>query len=536
MEISLDPVKASPLNLKTHAMNRPIYTFHGGVHPEQNKLVSTRQPIRIAPIPQQIIVPVRQHIGEPARPCVAVGDYVHKGQIIAEADGYISVAAHAPTSGTITAIAPHTVPHPSGLSDMCIHIAPDGLDLWITRSPIDYRNTNISTLRNHLRDMGIAGLGGAVFPTFIKLNPGAQQNVQTLLLNGGECEPWISCDDMTMRERAAQILQGAAIMRCMLHAETVLVGIEDNKPEAIAAMRLAAAQCDFPVEIIVIPTLYPSGGAKQLIKIITDKEVPSGGRSTDIGVATFNIGTAYAVHRAINHGEPLISRVVTVTGNIANAQNFEVLIGTPMGELIALAGASPDPVTGYLMGGPMMGIEIAKIDVPVVKASNCILVKSARLFPPPPSALPCIRCTRCVEVCPADLQPQELYWFARSKNFDRAQSYQLFDCIECGCCSYVCPSHIPLVQYYRYAKSEISTKEKDHKAADHARDRHESRLARIEREQYERAEKLAQKASVKAAPATEDDAAAVAKKAIIQAAIERAKQQQADPTLSKPNP
>ena len=516
-------------------MNRPIYSFHGGVHPEQNKLISTRLPIRIAPIPELIIVPVRQHIGEPARPSVAVGDYVHKGQIIADADGYISVAAHAPTSGTVTAIAPHTVPHPSGLSDLCIHIKPDGLDLWGTRTPIDYRNTNISTLRNHLRDMGIAGLGGAVFPTFIKLNPGATQIVPTLLLNGGECEPWISCDDMTMRERADEILAGAAIMRCMLHAETVLVGIEDNKPAAIAAMQQAAKTCDFPVEIVIVPTLYPSGGAKQLIKIITNQEVPSGGRSTDIGVATFNIGTAYAVHRAINHGEPLISRVVTVTGNVAEPCNFEALIGTPMNELIALAGNHPDPVSGYLMGGPMMGIEIAQIDVPVVKACNCILVKSAKLFPPPPPALPCIRCTRCVEVCPADLQPQELFWFARSKNFDRAQSYQLFDCIECGCCSYVCPSHIPLVQYYRYAKSEISTKEKDNKAADHARDRHESRLARIEREQRERAEKLAQKAAVKAAPATADDAAAAAKKAIIQAAIERAKYP-ADHTAGEPNP
>lgn len=508
-------------------MTRPIYRFHGGVHPEGNKQVSTQCPIRVAPIPQQIFVPLRQHIGEPARPCVAVGDYVRKGQIIAEADGYISVAAHAPTSGTVSAIALHPVPHPSGLSDPCIHITPDGLDAWIDRVAVDYRNTTISTLRNHLRDMGIAGLGGAAFPTFIKLNPGAAQTVKTLLLNGGECEPWISCDDMTMRERAAEVLQGAAIMRCMLHADTVLVGIEDNKPEAVAAMQEAARHCEFPVEIIVVPTLYPSGGAKQMIKLVTGREVPSGGRSTDIGVATFNIGTAYAVHRAINHGEPLISRVVTITGNVGRAQNFDALIGTPIRELLALTGDAPDPVTGYLMGGPMMGIELAETGIPVVKATNCLLVKSARLFPPPPRALPCIRCTRCADACPAELQPQELYWHSRSKNFDKAQDYQLFDCIECGCCSYVCPSHIPLVQYYRYAKSEISAKEKERQAADLARIRHESRLMRIEREQRERAEKLALKAAAKAdaAPA---DTADVAKKAVIQAAINRAKVQQAD--------
>lgn len=512
-------------------MTRPIYRFHGGVHPEEHKQVSTQLPIRVAPIPRQVFVPLRQHIGEPARACVAVGDYVRKGQIIAAADGYISVAAHAPTSGTVTAIALHPVPHPSGLSDPCIHITPDGQDVWIDRVTIDYRNTNVSTLRNHLRDMGIAGLGGAAFPTFIKLNPGAVQTVKTLLLNGGECEPWISCDDMTMRERAAEVLQGAAIMRCMLHADTVVVGIEDNKPEAVTAMQEAARHCDFPVEIIVVPTLYPSGGAKQMIKLVTGREVPSGGRSTDIGVATFNIGTAYAVHRAINHGEPLISRVVTITGNVGLAQNFDALIGTPVKELLALAGAAPDPVTGYLMGGPMMGIELAQTDVPVVKATNCILVKSARLFPPPSRALPCIRCTRCADACPAELQPQELYWHARSKNFDKAQNYQLFDCIECGCCSYVCPSHIPLVQYYRYAKSEISAKEKEQQAADHARIRHESRLMRIEREQRERAEKLAKKAAVKT-DAVPDDANSVAKKAVIQAAIDRAKIQQADNTTN----
>lgn len=510
-------------------MSRQIYSFHGGVHPEENKHVSTQRPIATAPIPSHIIVPVRQHIGQPAKPCVNVGDRVLKGQIIAEADGYISVAAHAPTSGTVTAVAPHPIPHPSGLSDICIHIAPDGEDQWVERKPIDYRNLNASALRNRLRDMGIAGLGGAVFPTFIKLNPGVPQKVQTLLLNGGECEPWITCDDMTMRERAEEIMQGAAVMRFMLRAETVLVGIEDNKPQAIAAMQHAAKQCEFPVEIITIPTLYPGGGAKQMIKTLTGKEVPSGGRSTDVGVATFNVGTALAIHRAVNHGEPLISRIVTVTGNVARAQNFEVLIGTPVEELVALSGSRAEPISGYLMGGPMMGIELAQIDVPVVKATNCILVKSVKLFPPPPPAMPCIRCTRCADACPADLQPQELFWFARSKDFDRAQKYQLFDCIECGCCSYVCPSHIPLVQYYRYAKSEISAKEKEQLAADHARDRHETRLARIEREKQERAEKLAQKAAVKPADASAtDDPAAAAKKAAIQAAIERAKAAKAE--------
>lgn len=501
-----------------------LYTFHGGVHPEEHKKASSGRPIMPVFIPTEIIVSVQQHIGEAGRPCVAVGDHVDTGQIIAQADGYMSVAAHAPTSGTVTAIAPHPVPHPSGLPGLCIHIQPDGKNTWMARTPTDYHNTHPSTLRNLLRDMGVAGLGGAVFPTFIKLNPGKIKKVPTLLLNGGECEPWITCDDAIMREHAEGILQGAAVMRHLLQSDRVLVGIEDNKPEAIAAMSAATSQVDFPVEIVSIPTLYPSGGAKQMIKIITGKEVPSGGRSTDVGVAIFNVGTSLAVHRAINHGEPLISRVVTVTGNVGLPHNREVLIGTPINELLALAGGHPEPVTGSLMGGPMMGFELADTTAPVVKATNCILVKSGRLFPAPPPAMECIRCTRCADACPADLQPQELYWFSKSKHFDKAQQYSLFDCIECGCCSYVCPSHIPLVNYYRYAKSEISTLKSAERAANLARERFESRTARLERDQRERAERLAQKSAIK--PTPDADAAAT-----IQAALARTQAQADEPKV-----
>ena len=511
---------------ESRLMNRTLYEFNGGVHPDEHKQVSTARPIALAPLPKQLVIPLSQHIGQAAKAIVSVGDQVLKGQRIGQAEGYVSVSVHAPTSGTVTAIAAHAVAHPSGLSDLCVSIVPDGADQWVEHAPLDYRNMEPSHLRNLLRDMGIAGLGGAVFPSFIKLNPGAAQKVPTLILNGGECEPWISCDDRLMRERAIEILQGAAVMRFMLNSDDVLVGIEDNKPEAIAALRVAAAECGFPVEVIAVPTVYPGGGAKQLIKVLTGKEVPSGGRSTDIGVATFNVGTAYALHRAVNHGEPLISRIVTVTGNVHRPQNFEVLIGTPVAELVRLAGSVKDDTSGYVMGGPMMGITLASDNVPVVKATNCILAQSPGLFPPAPPAMPCIRCTRCAQACPADLQPQELYWFARAKNFGKTQEYNLFDCIECGCCSYVCPSHIPLVQYYRYAKSEIWAKEKDKKAADQARERHEFRQLRIEREKQERAAKLAQRASAKpaeAASGSPEDAAAAAKKATIQAAIERAK-------------
>jgi electron transport complex protein RnfC len=420
------------------------------------------------------------------------------------------------------------VPHPSALTDLCITIESDGEDRWIEHAPIDYLNLTPSEVRNRLRDAGVAGLGGAVFPTCVKLNPGKEQKVPTLIINGAECEPWITCDDMLMRERAAEIVKGIQVMRHMLGADEVLIGIEDNKPEAIAAMQAVCAEHGF--EVVTVPTLYPSGGAKQLTKILTGKEPPSGGRSTDIGVQVFNVGTAYSVHRAIHYGEPLISRVVTVTGNVRRPQNFEVLIGTPINELIALTGSPREDTTGYVMGGPMMGFELPAEKVPVVKAMNCVIAKSAKLFAPAPPAMPCIRCTQCAQACPAGLQPQELYWFARAKNLGKAQEYDLFDCIECGCCSYVCPSHIPLVQYYRFAKSEIWAREREKKSADAARERHEFRLLRLDREKKERAEKLAQKTATAKATAAMPNPDAEAKKAAIQAAIERAKAKKAGVT------
>ncbi len=518
---------------------RTLYNFNGGVHPPQHKDVSTTNPISTAPLPSKLVIPLHQHIGNAAKPVVTVGEYVLKGQIIAQADGYVSASIHASTSGIISSIDMQIVPHPSGMPDLSITIQPDGNDHWIKRTALNYREMDPSTLRNRLRDAGVVGLGGAVFPSFIKLNPGAQNKLQTLILNGAECEPWITCDDMLMCERAEQILQGIAIMRFMLNPEEILIGIEDNKPEAIAAMQAACSQADFPVEVVAVPTLYPGGGAKQLIKVLTNKEPPSGGRSTDVGVQCFNVATAYSIHRAVNHGEPVISRIITVTGNVRHPRNYEVLIGTPINELIALSGSPKEDTDHYIMGGPMMGFDLPSEQVPAVKATNCIIAASAALFPAPQTPMQCIRCTRCAQACPADLQPQELYWFARSKNYGKAQEYSLFDCIECGCCSYVCPSHIPLVQYYRASKSEIWAREKEKNAADLARERHEFRQFRIDREKQEKAEKHAQKAAASKAaaasapPVTEGgiiDNEAAAKKAAIQAAIERSKAKKAGVT------
>ena len=514
-------------------MSRELFKFKGGVHPPGHKTESNTRPVHAAPLPRKLVIPLRQHIGNPAKPVVSVGERVLKGQMIGEADGYISAAVHASSSGIVSAIGPAVVPHISGLPDECITLSTDGRDEWIDHAPLDYRVMEPADLRMRLRDLGLAGLGGAVFPSAAKLDPGTAHSCPTLIINGGECEPWITCDDVLMRLHADDILQGVAVMRHLLGSTEILVGIEDNKPEAIAAMQTAADKLDFAVEVVAVPAIYPAGGAKQLIETLTGKQVPSGKLSTDIGIQVFNVGTTYALACAVHHGEPLISRLVTVTGHVLRPQNVEVLIGTPMHTLITVAG-DREGSTGVLMGGPMMGMTMPNLEVPVVKATNCILVQSAELFPPLPPALPCIRCTRCADVCPAELQPQELFRFAKAGDFGRAQEYHLFDCIECGCCSYVCPSHIPLVDFYRYAKSEIWAREKEKRAADLARERHEFRQFRLEREKKEKAEKLAAKAQAKraelaAAPA--EGAApsdAEAKKALIAAALARAQAKKAE--------
>jgi len=470
---------------------RSLHQFHGGIHPPSHKAQSTLLGIAPVPLPAKLIVPFHQHAGEAAKPVVQVGSRVLKGQIIGLPDGHISSAVHAPTSGTVSAIGMHPVAHPSGLPNLCATLIPDGREQWEQHRRFDYRTRNASELQQQLRLAGIVGLGGAAFPSDIKLRIGRRQ-VDTLILNAAECEPYITCDDMLIRERAAEIVKGAEMLRFIVDAREVLIGIEDNKPEAIAAMQRAVKDEGMPFEVVTIPTIYPGGGAKQLIRVLTGLEVPSGTLPPDIGVQSFNVATTYSVYRALAHGEPLLSRIVTVTGNVRQARNYEALIGTPIDELVALGEALPD-TNGYIMGGPMMGLPLPEVRVPVVKATNCVIAASEKLFPLQFPAMPCIRCTRCVEVCPAELQPQDLYWFSRAREFGKAQAFSLFDCIECGACSYVCPSHIPLVQYFRFAKSEIHAREKDKQAADSARERHEYHTFRIEREKREKAEKLAAK-------------------------------------------
>ncbi len=519
-------------------MLRKLFKFNGGVKPATNKADSTREPIKAVPLPAQLIVPLHQHVGGTPHPLVAPGDVVLKGQRIGAADGNVSSAVHAPTSGRVVAVEPRVMAHTSGLTTLSVVIEPDGEDRWIDCEPISLRAMGADEVRDELRDAGVVGLGGAVFPSHLKLKP-AKGGTDTLVINGAECEPFITCDDLLMRERADQIVRGAEIMQQLLQARRVLIGIEDNKPEAVAAMQQAAsARGAGTMEVVAIPTRYPAGGAKQLIRVLTGIEVPHGRRSTDYGVQCFNTGTAYAIADVVDRGRPLVSRIVTVAGNVERPGNYEVLFGTPMDHVAALAGVKPG-TDRFIMGGPMMGFRMPAYDVPVVKATNCILVGSPELFPAPAPEMACIRCGECARACPADLQPFELYWHSRAKNFGKAQEYHLFDCIECGCCAYVCPSHIPLVDYYRFSKSEIWARERQKDAADVARDRFEFRNERIEREKREKAEKLAAKTAAgraavstpatdtaaAATPVTGSDSAEDSKKALIAAAMARAKAQ-----------
>lgn len=513
-------------------LTETVYEFPGGLHLDEQKSTSSTLPITVAPIPAQLILPLSQHIGDAAVPCVSVGDYVLKGQCIAHAEGQISVDLHATSSGTVTRIGPHTIPHPSGLTAPCIIIDTDGKDQWRQRTPChDFTHLSADELRQRIRHAGIVGMGGAGFPSAVKLDPGVNHNVETLILNGAECEPFITCDDMLMRERATEVIEGLRIMRHLLQAKHCIIGIEDNKIEAYAALRdaIAAQPTDKEKTAIILkrlPTKYPAGGERQLIYSILGKQVPSNKRPISIGVVCHNVATAAAVYRAIIHDEPLLSRIVTLAGSgIPQPRNVEVAIGTPINGLLEYYHASLADIGNIIMGGPMMGFIVEHIDSPVIKTTNCLLATLVRDSHPKPAPLACIRCGDCADVCPAGLLPQQLYWFSRANEFDPIQEYHLFDCIECGCCDYVCPSHIPIVQYIRHAKTAIWQQEADTEKSNHARLRHEQRLARLERVKRE---KKASHNRKKAALQKNQQSSEDPKKAAILAAMARASKRKED--------
>ncbi|HDL6943129.1 TPA: electron transport complex subunit RsxC [Yersinia enterocolitica] len=462
-----------------------IWDFDGDIHPPEMKLQSSRVPVRIATLPEQLIVPLQQHLGPEGELRVSTGERVLKGQPLTVGRGR-TVPVHAPTSGVITAIAPHTTAHPSGLAEMCVHITPDGEDRWREQQPwADYSLRDKTALLERIHQAGIAGLGGAGFPTASKLQ-GGLSSVTTLIINAAECEPYITADDRLMQEHASEVVLGIQILMYLLQPQQVLIGIEDNKPEAIAALQHALRGQD-EMQLRVIPTKYPSGGAKQLTKILTGKEVPFGKHSSSIGVLMQNVGTVVAIKRSIIDDEPLIERVVTLTGDaLSKPGNFWARIGTPVLHLLKLAGFTPQNQPMVIMGGPLMGFTLPSLDVPIVKISNCILAPTEAEMGLSEPEQSCIRCGLCVDACPAGLLPQQLYWFSRGEEHEKARNHNIFDCIECGACAYVCPSNIPLVQYYRQEKAEIRTLDQEAERAAQAKARFEAKQARLEREKIAR--------------------------------------------------
>lgn len=456
----------------------PDYEFPGGITPPDRKARSNQAPLRTAPLPSRVALALKQHAGSAATPVVSIGDAVSVGSLIAQRDGMVSANLHASISGTVTDI-----------SDNTITLEADGQDHWHTLPPLDWRTAANDMLVERLDTCGLTGLGGAGFPTYIKAQVAIHHPIDTLVVNAAECEPYITADDLTLLYYANDVLEGAQLIAKLCGAEHIVVGIEDNKQEALSALNTALAYYQPPIGITlkVIATRYPSGGERQLIKKLLNRDVPSGGLPGDIGALCHNPGTLLAALHAVRDGKPLVERIVTLTGDAINAPgNYWVRLGTPIKALLAHAGLETAHLHHVIVGGPMMGTPLTTLDTPVTKTTNCLIAATHQELPPAPPEAPCIRCGACESACPVQLLPQQLHWYARAATDDALEKLHLFDCIECGACSFVCPSHIPLVQDYRSAKQRIRLKRIETAKADHAKHRFEFRQARLAREEAEK--------------------------------------------------
>ncbi len=504
-----------------------FWDFPGGVHPEDRKTLSNTTEIRRLPLSQKLYIPVKQHVGVSGTIDVEPGQTVLKGQALTTSSNPLSVPVHAPTSGEIISIKQHVSAHASGLPETTIVLKPDFEERWVDLvPPEDYHSLDRARLVEIICNAGISGMGGAGFPSHIKLS--SSKDVDFLIINGVECEPYITSDDRLMREHAWQIRQGIDVLKHVLTPKNILIAIEDNKPEALAAMKIAF-QDSQDMQLCLVPTKYPAGGEKQLVQVLTGLEIPSGKLPIDIGVLMYNVGTCFAVADAVFSGKPLIERVVTLTGKALDAPcNVWAPLGTPLQHLLEQAQyqRSRQKQKQIIIGGPMMGFTAHSELVPVVKITNCILVPASGEIPALGEESPCIRCGACADACPAGLLPQQLYWHSKGKEFEKAKDLNLFECIECGACAFVCPSEIPLVQYYRQAKSAIRIEQEEAEKADKARERFEARAARLEREKAARQAK----ADAAAAARQERQKASSGGKDKVAAALARAKAKKQEQT------
>jgi len=464
------------------------YPLTAGIHPADNKVQSASAALQYCPMPKQLLLPLNMHAGAAAKAIVNIGDSVYKGQCIAEAENGISAFIHSPVVGQISDIRSMPVANRSGLEETVIVIDCQQQQPNSYHEMLEWSKQSAEQLLETIKLAGVVGLGGAGFPSHHKIISG-RKSIHTLLLNGAECEPYISCDDRTMRDYSAQILEGALILSRVLGCSKIQIAIEDNKPQAIAAISRAVELFDkhsTQFEVLQIPTCYPSGGERQLIEIVTGKQVPSGGFPSALGYNVQNIGTALAVYDALVLDKPLIDRIVTVTGDsVSRPGNYRVAFGTPIRHLLEFAGWDEAKTHLLIHGGPMMGFPLPDADRPISKISNCIIAGSIEEFPEPEPERACIRCGQCADVCPASLLPQQLLWFSKSGEIDKAKDIRLLDCIECGACAYVCPSQIPLVDYYRFSKAELRNKAAAKIKSEQSKQRFDFRNQRLEQQEME---------------------------------------------------
>ena len=488
--------------------------FTGGLRLIARKRMSTALHINRDIAPTTLTIPMTQYSGPAAIPIVEVGQTVRRGQLIGEAQEVPSTAVHASLSGHVTAVERRTVPGGNQLIQTdCVVI---DVDRTISDAIPEFRWPGTRSERlEALRNGGIVGLGGAAFPTATKLE--RNEGCHTLILNGAECEPYISCDDVLMREHAREVIAGARVMLDLLGVDVCLVAIENDKPVAADAINAAIDEMnDDRISIARVPTVYPAGGERQLVEILTGEEVPSGEYPIACGCVCQNVGTAYAIDRLLRHGEPLLSRIVTVTGEgINDPQNVEVPIGTSIQELVEHCGGYTEDVTRLIHGGTMMGYAVSTDELPITKATNCVVAAHESEVRDRYDEWPCIRCGDCAEVCPSRLLPQELLRYSRSFGFDELDSLGLRDCIECGCCDVVCPSQIPLTAYFRGAKHAWAKHEQHQELADTSYIRF---LSKQERLQLQQTEASSFRNELKAQVAADS----LTRHETIQAAIERA--------------
>ncbi len=460
------------------------FYFHGGLVLDARKQSATTTQVEKSFVPSCLIYPLLQRGNTLAQPLVAVGEKVLKGQVIAKN----GVPIHAASSGVVTAIEKRPLPDASALSDDCIVITTDGKDVAIAGVPPLQQPISYEQFIEMIELCGVVGLGGAGFPTALKFRHA--HKIDTLIINAVECEPYISCDDALIQQYAAEIIEGIVLIIKLLQIQHSIIALEDDKPAARQCLQQALTS-PAQINVISLPNRYPTGSEKQLIQLLTGKQVPSNGIPLDIGIVCLNVATVFAIQQAVFAQQPLLERIVTITGDgVRKPQNRWVKIGTPIAELIAACGGYTDNAERLLMGGAMMGLALSDDAIPVVKTSNCIVVSSTAALKPSAPQLPCIRCGACAQVCPAQLLPQQLYAYSRVENWKKLQEYQLAACIECGCCDVVCPSHIPLVAYFRASKSKIAFNQQQTAAAALAKQRYEARQQRLQQQREAQAEKV----------------------------------------------